>query len=162
MTKEVFGRPINGDITERYRHHVEQLSPEEFIAALDSVLNDERVESVRWEQYTPYFNDGEPCEFSPGDIRIKLKGVSEDDVVTDYGDGYLSSYDLTDYDIQWDYRTQGSRPFKKELAGVSLEGFGDIFLDLSPWTFWLQETFGDHAEVTATPEGFNVEYYNHD
>lgn len=162
MTKEVFGRPVEGDITATYRERKEQLSPEEFIAALDSVLNHERVEAIRWEQYTPFFNDGEPCEFSPGEIRVKLSGISEDDVYTDYGDGFVSPYDLTDYDIPWNYRTQGPRPYKKEIGGVSIEGLEDLFFDLDPWTYWLQETFGDHAQVTATPEGFNVEYYDHD
>jgi hypothetical protein len=27
---------------------------------------------------------------------------------------------------------------------------------------WLKETFGDHASVIATKDGFEVEFYQHD
>jgi hypothetical protein len=31
------------------------------------------VDNVFWTQYTPYFNDGESCEFSVGDVYLVLK-----------------------------------------------------------------------------------------
>lgn len=30
------------------------------------------IEAVRWEQYTPYFMDGDPCEFGVHDIQFKF------------------------------------------------------------------------------------------
>jgi hypothetical protein len=41
----------------------------EFFTKYDRV-----VENVYWTQYTPYFNDGEACEFSVHDTFILLKG----------------------------------------------------------------------------------------
>lgn len=32
------------------------------------------IESVFWVQYTPYFNDGEPCTFCVADIEYQLEG----------------------------------------------------------------------------------------
>ena len=32
------------------------------------------VDNIFWTQYTPYFNDGESCEFSVGDVHLVLKG----------------------------------------------------------------------------------------
>jgi hypothetical protein len=31
------------------------------------------VDNIFWTQYTPYFNDGESCEFSVGDVHLILK-----------------------------------------------------------------------------------------
>jgi len=41
----------------------------EFFTKYDTV-----VENVYWTQYTPYFNDGEACEFSVHDTFILIKG----------------------------------------------------------------------------------------
>jgi hypothetical protein len=38
---------------------------------------DEVVENIFWTQYTPYFNDGEACEFSVNDVFILLKDDKE-------------------------------------------------------------------------------------
>jgi hypothetical protein len=35
------------------------------------------VDNVFWTQYTPYFNDGESCEFSVGDVYLVLKDDEE-------------------------------------------------------------------------------------
>lgn len=37
------------------------------------------VEGVRWTQYTPYFNDGEPCVFSVNSPDILLVGGDPDE-----------------------------------------------------------------------------------
>lgn len=42
------------------------------------------VKAVVWNQYTPYFNDGDPCYFRIGDIYMVGEGYDEDDM----GDAY--------------------------------------------------------------------------
>ena len=39
------------------------------------------VKNVRWTQYTPYFNDGDPCEFSTnaGYAELNYDGNEDDD-----------------------------------------------------------------------------------
>src|SRR5688572_125580 len=34
-----------------------------------------KIEAVKWTQYTPYFNDGDPCVFSVNEPDFKLAGV---------------------------------------------------------------------------------------
>ena len=35
------------------------------------------VEQIRWTQYIPGFNDGDPCLFSLGDVELKFVGEEE-------------------------------------------------------------------------------------
>lgn len=51
------------------------------LAAQSVFENCPEVESIFWTQYTPYFNDGEACEFSVNEIYFALEG---DEEVDDY------------------------------------------------------------------------------
>lgn len=51
---------------------------------------EEVVECVFWTAYTPYFNDGEACEFSVHDLFIRLKN---DDNACDYEGSIISDAD---------------------------------------------------------------------
>lgn len=62
MTNSFLGIPIEGDIT-RGERRAQQRPLEEFAPLLQAVLDDQRVTEFGWYQYTPYFNDGEPCIF---------------------------------------------------------------------------------------------------
>jgi hypothetical protein len=186
-------RPIEGDITKRNRNVVEQKTPAEFLAALDVVLDLPGVEAVRWQQYTPYFNDGEPCEFNVYDFLVRIVGDADDS--GDYEDGFRSSlYDYgkhTTYadrprDNTYNYRW-GTPEYEKaraaerawsdkyfaadnriflDIPGGSAyaieEALGNLNRQSSAFEAVLESSFGDHAEVTATKAGFNVEYYEHD
>ena len=37
------------------------------------------LKAIRWNQYTPYFNDGDPCTFSVGEVMFLVDGAAEDD-----------------------------------------------------------------------------------
>lgn len=37
-----------------------------------------QIESISWTQYTPYFNDGDSCEFSVNTWNIELNGEEDD------------------------------------------------------------------------------------
>ena len=41
-----------------------------------------RLRSVVWAQYTPYFNDGDPCYFRVGEFDVHVEGVPNEE----YGD----------------------------------------------------------------------------
>ncbi len=98
------------------------------------------LKAVRWQQYTPYFNDGDACVFNVRELYFQVDGTPED--AGDYGDGFDN--------IPWDKA-------KRTPMHEALEQFGkgrnkDIYL----------ECFGDHVEVTARPDGVTVEEYSHD
>ena len=95
------------------------------------------LESIRWTQYTPYFNDGEECVF-----RVHLS----------YPDfRYRSEEDFDEEGYSEDSsRRERNRSIAKELGKLS--NYPEPF----------RAIFGDHVRVTATREGFEVTEYSHD
>lgn len=151
-TRNIVGEPYNtGD-----RNRPEPATAAEFLEAIDAILSVPGVYSVRWEQYTPYFADGEPCEFSVNDISFRLTPEDdEEDERGDYGDGYIDSWSLK-------YTRE-----RGELTELSEDHYEALKKAFDHWTKLnfdevARRNFGDHARVTATVEGFNVEFYEHD
>ena len=113
-----------------------------------------QVQAVVWDQYTPYFNDGEPCEFS----------VNEPFFVTqnfDFNNLPSSSWEFEDEE----YGEIGSVYFKPkeeednfELKMLCYE-FSKIISDNEEL---MQEMFGDHVTVYLTKEKVLTEECSHD
>jgi hypothetical protein len=60
------------ELNQKMKEKSKELMKEAFRDFLEKYS--EVVENVYWTQYTPYFNDGEACEFSVHDLFINLKG----------------------------------------------------------------------------------------
>lgn len=118
------------------------------------------VRAIRWAQYTPYFNDGDPCYFRVREARIALNEdfmenlqASERQCLYEDQDSFLGfSYRLDDHPD-----TSGTRMLKK--IGNALEEFQGVLNNLSET---MEETFGDHQQITITRNGVKTEEYNHD
>lgn len=96
------------------------------------------IEAVRWKQYTPYFNDGDPCVFgcNAGYCDVRFAG----DV--DFSrEGYYSGPEQSD---------------KEEAIEAFQSALGDIPEDV------YETVFGDHSQVIATRDSIEVEEYEHD
>lgn len=154
---DVLGRPLTGEPISK-THRVPQRTGQEFLAMLDSVLAVDGVEAVSWYQYIPYFNDGDPCEFSVGEMAVKMAGqeTSSDDVSYWCGEetGFVSLYDMVSY-------TRPGRLVRDEYKDV-VPVFEDLSEHLSSFEDFLHDSFGDHSTVTATADGFHREHYDHD
>lgn len=170
--RDILGRPITGDVS-NYNYHkpVPQKGPEEFLQMFDEFFEQHpECTFIRWAQGTPGFNDGEPCTFDIHETRFGFtephEEIEDEDKDEDFGDNSFSSSSLATF--QWIGGSYGSGKgyhyiYNKTFNGVlfteelveqySNFGVGDEFEDL------LNEKFGDPAEITATREGFNVEYY---
>jgi hypothetical protein len=152
----VLGRTVSGEITRNEKRNRKPQRPgEELLPLLDSVLAVPNVHSVRWTQYTPYFNDGDACIFGVNEIRVRLSDSNPN--AGDEEDGYLGEWDMKDYSSGYKQPV----PVKPEFedlypAFMALEDQMECFED------FVRESFGDHAEVTATTTGFEVEFYEHD
>jgi hypothetical protein len=97
------------------------------------------VQSIRWRQYTPYFNDGEPCVFSVHELEALPVG-RDDGEDWDYIYGKAENgYDEADWG--------GLVELSKTLQGMQDE---------------LEAVFGDHVQVIVTRDGVEVEEYEHD
>ncbi len=123
-----------------------------------------RLESVTWVQYTPYFNDGDPCYFSVHDFDASIsepeetEGPGDEDEEEDENDE--EDEDLYDDDYSYGERlsalSRSSDPELQKLAEAVSELNGDIPDDV------LESVFGDHCKVTATRDGFEIHEYSHD
>ena len=100
------------------------------------------IEMIAWTQYTPFFNDGDPCVFGVADMYFSLVGEKIDLV------GYL---DDSGMHSEYDDKVDEAKTFKKFVQEIGTIP-DEIFLD----------AFGDHVRVAATRKGFDTEDYDHD
>jgi hypothetical protein len=119
------------------------------------------VTAIHWTQYTPYFNDGDTCEFSVGDIYYTNANDDQMEEVCTY------AYEGEDENV-WSYSAwelrYGIEKEGKIFEGVSLEyaeNFSGLIYD-SDMEEVMKEMFGDHVRVIATREGFDVQDYDHE
>ncbi|UDL15302.1 hypothetical protein SEA_KUDEFRE_73 [Gordonia phage Kudefre] len=189
MTNTLEGREIRGDIS----HYGSQGLPEqkpinELLIALDTLLAFPEVEAVRWEQYTPYFNDGDACEFGVREASLKFADglVDLNDPHIYSRDGFVEdsmwppNYWDTHADKKYNWRTREYDPLPEGKAESNYRDMGlyvdgverkdiqealDAFssaLEGGAHELALKKHFGDPAQVTATATGFDVEFYDHD
>lgn len=114
--------------------------------------NNPQVKAVVWSQYTPYFNDGDPCTFSVYDIEYFLEEPF------DYYEGFSSG--------SWYKPAEG----KVGTAGLTQKELDVIHANFNSFVKFLYklddsaylDMFGDHSLITATKDGFEVNEYYHD
>jgi hypothetical protein len=119
-----------------------------------------KVESFGWSQYTPYFNDGDTCTFSANVDYISINGEYVDDskwvnetTVVDWG---TWNRDLRIYEGRVEVP---NLDYDSELS----KGADEIteFLRNFDNDFYITR-FGDHAEITVSKDGVDVDEYEHD
>jgi hypothetical protein len=118
------------------------------------------IKAIIWTQYTPYFNDGDPCTFSVHDPEFLIESDGSEDNYSEY------FYDY-DEDEDWGYGipTKGgmwvnswsrSAPLTvKKLA----ETWGGYMRDAEEAFLY---AFGDHAKIIVTPENVVIEEQEHE
>ena len=114
------------------------------------------ITAIVWTQYTPYFNDGDTCEFSVNEPTFTNAPDPE-------------SVRWGEYDGDEETAADGSEIFAWESWGEPLEGlnvemcqaFGRM-IQSSEMEDVMKAMFGDHVKVVATREGFDVDDYDHD
>jgi hypothetical protein len=159
------GIPIDGDIHEGDRK-VLQRPIADLEPLIRAVLADDGIVEFGWTQYTPYFNDGDPCVFSVGDPWFRSAADEASD----------SEYDDDTYEL-WNHPTLGKRDRRYNHDTCSYdygpyEGPNEARYDrcndvreaLYSGAFdnVLLEAFGDHARVTVRKDRISVDEYSHD
>jgi hypothetical protein len=106
-----------------------------------------------WTQYTPYFNDGEACEFSVGEFMFSTVDNLDVDVDEEIDDMNFHSTYAHKYSKNKDIQALAATAKNVSKFEQYIKTAGDdIFL----------ACFGDHARVIATREGFSVDECEHD
>lgn len=163
-TRTFMGMSVEGDINEGDKRE-KQRPLEDLQPILQALLDDDGIVEFGWSQYTPYFNDGEPCTFSANAawVRTEAEAGNEDlragGLDVDYHPSLgkrpstynreTQSYDYGAYEGPDEGRYDRARALAKAIDGGE-------FLDV------LLEAFGDHAEVTVRRDGIQVDSYDHD
>ena len=115
-----------------------------------------KVNAIYWTQYTPYFNDGDTCEFGIHDVFVRYgfdeqseHGRNSPDEDTTFWDDDLPE-NLAKLD--WQDQDKLLDPVKKPINKL-IHGLGDDVME---------GLFGDHASIYANRYGVFVEEYDHD
>lgn len=183
--KNFLGIPVEGDIRSDYRA-IKQLPISEIQHVLLDLLNDPYFVGVGWTQYTPYFNDGEPCEFEihePYFLTVDDKKVSdcaegicehedEDDCADiDYAEDLTVSWgkhpSLGEMKVEYEWedgkrsiiseKYEGNKPEEMKKAHAFAKELNSGAFDDA-----FREQFQDHARVFITRNKVVVDAYSHD
>lgn len=166
MTKRNFlGIPVSGTITAGSTR-VEQKPVEELAPLLQAVLDYPTIVEFGWRQYTPYFNDGDPCEFGVDGLWVKTTAEAE---LEEAGEADFGPWDLdVDYHPSLGKLKWNSETYKyEEYEGPDVDRYNRIqalarAIQSGAYENALLEAFGDHAEVTIRKSDIQVEFYSHE
>ena len=141
------------------------------------------VRSVVWSQYTPYFNDGEPCYFSVHEFDVNLgtdDSIKADvearkvemKAAADQGD-YKKAQQLknqvdqlmdrlggSDDDYSYGETLYSLRKSKNPREVEVAEAVRNLQKELPSDV--LESVFGDHVKIVATRQGFKITEQDHD
>lgn len=163
MTTSFLGIPVTGEIvraeTRRNQRPLEELAP-----LIEAVLGDPHISEFGWTQYTPYFNDGEPCIFRAYAAWFRTSDPADDDLSTDELDlssteGALNVMDY-DHEKRAYVRRPGLEQWKYDTYDRAMALYAAI--DGAQFDNVLLEAFGDHADITVRRDGIRIGFYEHD
>jgi hypothetical protein len=127
------------------------------------------ITGVIWTQYTPYFNDGEACVFSVGDLTFTNAPADElSDIRWNEYEGETEGVWAVD---NIGYVLESELPYYQNtrnmiIASGGVDAKSCIFLAKAVGSNEMEDVmetmFGDHVKVIATREGFEIEEYDHD
>jgi hypothetical protein len=164
MSDRMFmGIPIEGSIVGT-RKYVDQRPITDLFEQFQKAFAS-GVKAITWTQYTPYFNDGETCEFSVGDYHV----TTNDRVASSWLNEEFP--DAEDYED--DYRDEGFWGYNKPWVGykgteyphpdgITVEQWPNLDISDASYEHTMLETFGDHTQVVVTPSRVVLFSYEHE
>ena len=105
---------------------------------------------IAWVQYAPHFNDGEPCEFSVGDMLYNTEAFDADDTVPPYAEPTWDRETDTYIENGWKDVTDEAPVLVQEFVS-NIQALDDNLM---------QELFGSDSQVIITPTELKVEDYS--
>lgn len=186
------GIPIEGEINYYSDRSVTQKPIEELQPILQAVLDDPVIARFGWQQYTPYFNDGDPCVFHVSGFWVltfdDIEKFEDSDVNLweRYSEGLDSSTgapnEWDSFDVSYgehpslgEVKSEYARSEKdnrrilinEEYVGNYEESYHRAkalsnAIEGGHFDNVLHTAFGDPATVIVNKNGITVEYYEHD
>ena len=119
---------------------------------------------MRWNQYTPHFNDGDACEFGVNEpeyqFALGAPAKSEDEEDEDSNEGWYDSYYIDDEFFAKRTDIINAKDIPKVKKAV--KDAHAVFEKLTQMDDQLKAMFGDGVQITVTSGGVEVEDYDHD
>ena len=132
------------------------------------------ITAIHWTQYTPYFNDGDVCEFRVNEIHFTNCPIDSLDDINSWGEYEGDDDDVISVNSNIEYILDNAHSYyKKSKEGLnklineekiditSIKKFAEI-VESPEMEDVMLELFGDHVSVTATRDGFSAEDLEHD
>lgn len=121
------------DEIKRLREEANEKSKKAFHDSLGAIFDAHPImTSFGWNQYTPYFNDGDECKFSANIDEPDINGENS-----------------------WNWPDDHDKAL--DAAETAVSRFLECFDDED-----FKAMFGDHVEVVVTREGIEATEYSHD
>ena len=114
------------------------------------------VTGIVWTQYTPYFNDGDTCEFGVNDATFTNAPDPENIRWGEYEGDEETAADGSEI-FTWEGWGEAPRDLDQGMCNA----FSRMICS-SEMEDVMKAMFGDHVKVVATREGFDVDDYDHD
>lgn len=125
------------------------------------------ITAIIWTQFTPYFNDGDPCSFSVHEPYFTNANDEQMEDICSWGE-YEGEDQAVFSESSWilggtsDYAVERRKTMDLQGCDVkSLLAFDKMLLS-SEMKDVMLAMFGDHVRVMATRDGFDVEDHDHD
>ena len=132
------------------------------------------ITAIRWCQYTPYFNDGDTCVFGVNEPNFTNCPIDQMEDLDSWGD-YRGEEEgiFAEGSFDWILKSDNRKYYakqqdlimplveEKKIDLTSINNFSKI-VQSSEMESIMLAMFGDHASITATRDGFDVEEYDHD
>lgn len=132
------------------------------------MIENPQLEGFRWNQYTPGFNDGEPCEFGVHGPQFLFSADivarnDEDGNEVDISDLWVEGGDYGDInDDFFDKKTDIFTHKEVAILKKTVKNAEILFEHLQKMENELQNLFGDGVEITVTATGVETENFDHD
>jgi hypothetical protein len=148
-----------------YKQTVQETLKKEFKAIITKLFEENsELKAIVWEQFTPYFSDGDPCIFSVNEVAFtNATGDDLDDIR--YGEYDGENEDVRVLSSYFTPNSQWSRKEDNEYAKLidfkTFKAFGQLMTS-SEMKDVMLATFGDHVRVVVTREGFSIDEFDHE
>jgi hypothetical protein len=107
-----------------------------------------------WTQFVPSFNDGDPCEFTVGDVTFTNAIGADLDDVSPYGE-YEGENEEVQAFSSWNLKSmsmEGVDAGKVKLMETMISSYAMEQV--------LEEMFGRYVKIVASPDGFAIDDYD--
>lgn len=151
---EFMGLLVEGD-----GHYGWSRTPQEPIENMYPILKEafelHGVQGIMWEQYTPGWNDGEPCEFSIRDAKVTLNKIVAEAWLEGTEPDMELAYPGEDlYYDEYEYESWGSHPDGPTVKDIKIPVDHGQFEDA------LRAKFGNDVKIVVTPNRVVTEEYD--